>query len=106
MEKNNETDSRIDKKDHISRRFQEAIIFLLTGVGTGVASWLYHSSVIETSGIVILVLPGICGVIFSMEQSVENNTFLFDNRYHLWRFTFLYFISLVGSLVFPMLPEG
>lgn len=106
MEKNNETDSRIAKKDYIGRRLQEAIIFLLTGAGTGLASWLYHSSVIETSGIVILVLPGICGVIFSMEQSVENDAFLFDNRYHMWRFTALYLISLAGSLVFPMLPEG
>lgn len=106
MEKNNETDSRMEKRDHISRRFQEFIIFLLTGVGIGLASWLYNRSVIEISGIVILILPGICGVIFSMEQSVENDTFLFDNRFHLWRFTVLYLISLVGSLVFPMLPEG
>lgn len=106
MEKNNETDSRLEKKDHISRRVQEFIIFLLTGAGTGLASWLYDRSIIEISGIVILILPGICGVIFSMEQSVENDTFLFDNRYHLWRFTILYLISLIGSLAFPMLPEG
>lgn len=106
MEKNSETDSRIKKKDHISRKVQEFLIFLLTGAGTGLACWMYNRSVIEISGIVILVLPGICGVIFSMEQSVENDTFLFDNRYHMWRFTVLYLISLVGSLVFPMLPRG
>ncbi len=106
MEKNNEADSRIAKRDHISRVVQEFIIFVLTGAGTGLASWLYNRSVVEISGIVILVLPGICGVIFSMEQSVENDTFLFDNRYHLWRFTVLYLIALVGSLAFPMLPEG
>ncbi len=106
MEKNNEADSRIKKKDHISRIVQEFLIFLLTGAGTGLACWLYNRSVIEISGIVILVLPGICGVIFSMEQSVENDTFLFDNRYHMWRFTIFYLISLAGSLAFPMLPQG
>lgn len=106
MEKNNEADSRIEKKDHISRIFQEIVLFVLTGVGTGLAAWLYKKPVIEISGIVILVLPGICGVIFSMEQSVETDAFLFDNRFHLWRFTVLYLISLAGSLVFPLLPEG
>lgn len=106
MEKNNETDSRIEKKDHISRIFQEIVLFVLTGVGTGLAAWLYKKPVIEISGIVILVLPGICGVIFSIEQSVETDAFLFDNRFHLWRFTVLYLISLAGSLVFPLLPVG
>lgn len=106
MEKNNEVDSRIEKKEHISKILQEIILFLLTGVGTGLAAWLYKKPVIEISGIVILALPGICGVIFSIEQSVETDAFLFDNRFHLWRFTVLYLISLAGSLVFPLLPEG
>ncbi|MCM1126766.1 MAG: hypothetical protein NC429_09865 [Lachnospiraceae bacterium] len=106
MAKNNETDSRTEKRDRISRKVQEVVIFLLTGAGAGFASYLYQRSVIEISGIVILILPGVCGIIFAMEQSVENDSFLFDNRDHMWRFTILYLISLVGSLLFPMLPKG
>lgn len=106
MAKNNETDSRTEKRDRISRKVQEVLIFLLTGAGAGYSSYLYQRSVIEISGIVILALPGVCGIIFAMEQSVESDTFLFDNRDHLWRFTILYLISLAGSLLFPLLPAG
>lgn len=106
MEKNNETDSRAEKKGAFGRHFQEVILFLATGAGTGFAAWMYQRTDIEIAGIVILVLLGISGVLFSIEQSVESDSLLFDNKEHLWRFTGFYLISLAGSLLFPLLPEG
>jgi membrane-associated HD superfamily phosphohydrolase len=45
-------------------------------------------------------------VIFSLEQSIENNDFLFDNAGHLWRFLIVYLIFLISSIVFALLPAG
>ncbi len=105
MEKNNELD-KTEKKGAVSRRFQEFILLLATGAGTGIAAWIYKRPEIEIAGTVIMAMLGISGVLFSIEQSVESDSFLFDNKDHLWRFTVLYLISLAGSFLFPLLPEG
>lgn len=106
MEKTVETDNKMENTGHIGRRIQEALLFLLTGAGTGAAAFLYGRTLIEASGIVILALMGACGLLFSVEQSVQSDGFLFDNKEHLWRFTVIYLICLAGSILFPMLPAG
>ncbi len=106
MEKTVETDSNMKNTGRIGRRIQEAFLFLVTGAGTGAAAFLYGRTLIETAGIVILALMGAGGLLFAMEQSAEADSFLFDNKEHLWRFLVIYLICLAGSMLFPMLPAG
>ncbi len=106
MEKTVETDSNMKNTGRIGRRIQEAFLFLITGAGTGAAAFLYGRTLIETAGIVILALMGAGGLLFAMEQSAEADSFLFDNKEHLWRFLVIYLICLAGSMLFPMLPAG
>lgn len=106
MEKTVETDSNMKNTGRIGRRIQEAFLFLVTGAGTGAAAFLYGRTLIETAGIVILALMGAGGLLFAMEQSAEADSFLFDNKEHLWRFFVIYLICLAGSMLFPMLPAG
>ena len=105
MEKDVETSGTINI-DVVMRKLQEVIMFLMTGAATGFPAWLYGRTVIEIAGIVILTLLGISGVIFSMEQSLEADSFLFDNKEHIGRFLALYLLALGGSLLFPLLPAG
>lgn len=106
MEKNVETASSAINIDGMMRKIQEIILFLTTGAATGLAAWLYGRTVIEIAGIVILALLGVGGVIFTIEQSYGADSFLFDNKEHIGRYLAIYLISLIGGLVFPMLPVG
>lgn len=106
MEKNVEANNSAINIDGMIRKLQEVILFLATGAATGLAAWLYGRAVIEIAGIVILALLGVGGVIFAIEQSVEADSFLFDNKEHIGRYLTLYLLSLAGSLLCPMLPAG
>lgn len=85
---------------------QEVMLFVLTSAVSAVASFLYGRSLIEGVGITILVSAGFGAVLFSIAQSRENDTFLFDNVKHFWRVTLIYVIGLGGSVLFPLLPAG
>ncbi len=106
MEKDVEEKSSAINIDVAMRKLQEVILFLMTGAATGLAAWLYGKTVIEITGVVVLALLGVSGVIFAIEQSQEAVYFLFDNKEHLGRFLVLYLLALAGSLVFPLLPAG
>ena len=106
MEKDVEEKSSAINIDVAMRKLQEVILFLMTGAATGLAAWLYGKTVIEITGVVVLALLGVSGVIFAIEQSQEADFFLFDNKEHLGRFLVLYLLALAGSLVFPLLPAG
>ena len=106
MEKDVEEKSSAINIDVAMRKLQEVILFLMTGAATGLAAWLYGKTVIEITGVVVLALLGVSGVIFAIEQSQEADSFLFDNKEHLGRFLVLYLLALAGSLVFPLLPAG
>lgn len=106
MEKNSEVSSNSNNAKGKSRLLQEVLLFLLTVAGSGLASYFYGQTVIETAGLMILAAVGIGAVIFSIEQGFEKSIFLFDNEEHLLRFTLLYSFSLCGSLLFPLLPVG
>ena len=106
MEKDVEEKSSVINIDVAMRKLQEVILFLMTGAATGLAAWLYGKTVIEITGVVVLALLGVSGVIFAIEQSQEADSFLFDNKEHLGRFLVLYLLALAGSLVFPLLPAG
>ncbi len=106
MEKDVEEKSSAINIDVAMRKLQEVILFLMTGAATGLAAWLYGKPVIEITGVVVLALLGVSGVIFAIEQSQEADSFLFDNKEHLGRFLVLYLLALAGSLVFPLLPAG
>ena len=106
MEKDVEEKSSAINIDVAMRKLQEVILFLMTGAATGLAASLYGKTVIEITGVVVLALLGVSGVIFAIEQSQEADSFLFDNKEHLGRFLVLYLLALAGSLVFPLLPAG
>ena len=106
MEKDVEEKSSAINIDVAMRKLQEVILFLMTGAATGLAAWMYGKTVIEITGVVVLALLGVSGVIFAIEQSQEADSFLFDNKEHLGRFLVLYLLALAGSLVFPLLPAG
>ena len=106
MEKDVEEKGSAINIDVAMRKLQEVILFLMTGAATGLAAWLYGKTVIEITGVVVLALLGVSGVIFAIEQSQEADSFLFDNKEHLGRFLVLYLLALAGSLVFPLLPAG
>lgn len=95
MEVNRETD-----------RLQEAGIFFLSVLISGVAAFLYGYSAKEIIKIVIMACASTGCVVFAIEESRIFNTFLFDNSENMWRFTILYFFFLTGSVVFPMFPSG
>ena len=95
MEVNRETD-----------RLQEAGIFFLSVLISGVAAFLYGYSEKEIIKIVIMACVSTGCVVFAIEESRIFNTFLFDNSENMWRFTILYFFFLTGSVVFPMFPSG
>jgi len=86
--------------------FQEILMFLLTIVYSALAAYLYEKTVIEIAGIAILAGAGFGCVLFALEQSLENETFLYDNDEHLWRFVIIYLLAFGGSVLFPMLPAG
>lgn len=86
--------------------FQEILMFLLTIIYSALAAYLYEKTAIEIAGIAILAGAGVGCVIFAMEQSIENESFLYDNGEHLWRFVIIYLLSFGGSVLFPMLPAG
>ena len=90
MEKDVEEKSSAINIDVAMRKLQEVILFLMTGAATGLAAWLYGKTVIEITGVVVLALLGVSGVIFAIEQSQEAHSFLFDNKEHLGRFLVLY----------------
>lgn len=106
MEKNSEAGGNTNKRENKKKLVQEALIYLLTVAGSGLASVLYGKTIIETAGLVILAAVGMGAVVFSIEQGIEKETFLFDNDAHFLRFALLYLISLCGCLLFPMLPVG
>ena len=106
MEKNSEATDNSNKKENRERLAQEALIYLITVVGSGLASAFYGRTIIETAGLVILAAVGMGAVVFSIEQGIEKETFLFDNDVHLLRFALLYLLSFCGGLLFPMLPVG
>lgn len=85
---------------------QEILILVLTTAVCILASWLYKKSMIEIAGIGILAVAGCGSVLFSMERSRQEGSFLFDNEEHLGRFMIIYLISLLGSILFPLLPVG
>lgn len=106
MEKNVEAGSNAINIDGMMTKLQEIILFLMTGAATGLAAWLYGRTVIEIAKVVIFALLGAGGVIFTIEQSIEAESFLFDNKEHIGRYLVFYLISLAGSLLFPLLPAG
>lgn len=95
MEINNNTD-----------RLQEVGIFILSVLISGVAAFLYGYTTKEIAKITILSSASTGCVIFVLEACRIYKGFLFDNDENLWRFTILYLLFLLGSVVFPMFPEG
>lgn len=114
MEKNDKMTEKNDKagmqSDAGSKRrtgaLQEVILFLLTVIVSIAASYLYQKEVIQIAGIGIMAAAGCGSVLFSIERSRETGSFLFDNEEHFGRFMIIYLLSLLGSILFPMLPVG
>ncbi|MBQ8598446.1 MAG: hypothetical protein IJ409_11725 [Lachnospiraceae bacterium] len=95
-----------DDRGIIKYTLQELLLFAVTIIVCVFAVWFYKTTLIRGAGIVILVAAGMGSVIFSIEQSRESGSFLFDNGGHMWRFSLLYIIFLLSSIVFVLLPVG
>lgn len=95
MEKSKKTD-----------KLQEACILFLSVLVSGVAAFLYGSTMEEIVKIIILIFASTGCLVFVMEKSRIQGDFLFDNGENMWRFTVLYFLFLSGSVIFPLLPAG
>lgn len=114
MEKSNEKLERDDaenlslesKHRRWTNTLQKGLMFLLTVIISAAASFMYQKEVIQAAGIAIIAAAGCGSVIFSLERSREESSFLFDNEEHLWRFLIIYIIALLGSILFPLLPVG
>lgn len=94
------------EKSKNTDRLQEAGILVLTALASGMAAYLYKGSQFETVKVILLSIVSSGCVIFAIEESRIQNSFLFDNRNNLWRFTLLYVVFLIVSVVFPLLPIG
>lgn len=105
MEKNSDISQESKSKKYVNT-FLKAIMFLLTILVSTVAAYFYHKTVVQTAGVGILAAAGFGSVLFAIEQSKEDDSFLFDNKEHLGRFTAVYLFSLLSSILFPMLPIG
>ena len=86
--------------------YQEILLFLGTTAVSIAAAAAYGMTDMETAGIAILAAAGAGGILFTLEQSLENHTFLFDNEEHTERFTAVYLVFLLGSVLFPELPQS
>ena len=87
-------------------RLQEVCILILTALVSAGAAYVYHSTQYDILKVVLLSVISAGCMIFAMEESRIKNSFLFDNDQNLWRFTILYFLFLLGSVAFPLLPAG
>lgn len=103
MEKNNK---KTESKCRRMNTLQEVLMFLLTVSVSAVSSSLYQKGTIQTAGMTMIAAAGCGSVLFSIERSREEGSFLFDNEEHLGRFMIIYLISLLGSILFPLLPAG
>lgn len=87
-------------------RLQKAGILALTAAVGGASSFLYGNTQFETVRIILLALVAAGCVVFALEESREQNRLLFDNEKNTWCFSALYFLFLLGSVIFPLLPTG
>lgn len=94
------------EKSKILDRLQEAGILILTAVVSGITAFLYKDTQYEIVKVIVLSVVSAGCTIFAIEESRIESSFLFDNVSHLWRFSLLYLIFLMGSMVFPLLPGG
>lgn len=94
------------EKNKLSNRLQEIAILIGTAFISGMASFLYGETIYETVRMVLLALLASGSVLFVVEASREQRLFLFDNEENFGRFTILYFVFLIGSVLLPMLPQS
>lgn len=94
------------KKDKQAGGTLRAGIFFLTIAGSVLAAFLYRKPVQEIAGIGILSGVGAGVIWFLLAKAGEDEGFLQGNGGNPKRFAFLYLVSLVGSVLFPLLPAG
>lgn len=94
------------ERNNTADRLQEAGILIMTSGISGISALLYGGTRFDIVKIVIMALAASGCMIFALEESRAKNSLLFDNNENIWRFTVFYLLFLMGSVVFPMLPEG
>lgn len=94
------------ERNSIAGRLQETGILIITPGISGISAFLYGGSGFDIVKIVIMALAASGCMIFALEDSRVKNSLLFDNSKNIWHFSVLYLLFLLGSVVFPLLPEG
>lgn len=85
---------------------QEVLILLITVGAAGAGAYFYGFNQYEAVRLILLETVSCGCMIFAIGQSRRQHGYLFDNEENLWRFTVIYLIFLIGSLLFPLLPAG
>lgn len=94
------------KENKFSNRLQEITIFFVTVIVSGVASMLYGQTIYDTIKLLICIVIASGTTIFVIETSKMEGTLLFGSEEHFHRFTLLYGVFLLSSVIFPLLPSG
>lgn len=81
-------------------------IFFLTIAASVLAAFVYQKPVDEIASIAVMSGVGAGIVWFLLGKGSEDEGFLHGNAGHINRFAILYFISLIESVLFPLLPTG
>lgn len=101
-----ETEKLEQNEIHNHINYLQGIVILFGTLLLNIASCLlYRKNIYESSVIVILTILGTFTTTFMFYKEDLFGTFLFENHTKKWRFVIVYFICLLLSLLFPLLPE-
>lgn len=93
------------KENKFSNRLQEITIFFVTVIVSGVASMLYGQTIYDTIKLLICIVIASGTTIFVIETSKMEGTLLFGSEEHFHRFTLLYGVFLLSSVIFSVTPK-
>ncbi len=83
-----------------------AISFALVGVITAAAGYFYRIQTVEIARNVIISLLGMGTILYLLAHDVQKGFLSYDNAEHRSRFLFLFLISLLCAVGFPLIPAA
>ena len=93
-----------NKKQRRKQIIQFILVFFLSGIITGVSSFLYSREINEIICNVVMVMLGTGIVLFALVASEINGLFFYQNQGEYKNFCRFYIIALAAAALFPLLP--